>query len=49
MTDQVKNIEVIIVKETTVDDQKLVKDTIVSLPEQTAKKLIKEGKAKKAD
>lgn len=47
--EDVKNIEVTILKETTVDDQKLVKDTIVSLPEPAAKKLIKEGKAKKAD
>lgn len=46
---EVKNIEVTILKETAVDDQKLVKDTIVSLPEQTAQKLIEEGKAKKAD
>ena len=47
--EDVKNIEVTILKETTVDDQKLVKDTIVSLPEPAAKKLIKEGNAKKAD
>ncbi len=46
---EVKNIEVTILEETTVDDQKLVKETIVTLPEQTANKLIEEGKAKKAN
>lgn len=45
-TPEVKNIEVTMIKAATVDGQKLAKDTIVSLSEANANKLVEEGKAK---
>lgn len=42
----VKTIEVTMLKAASVDGKKLAKETIVSLPEETANKFIKEGKAK---
>ena len=42
----VKNIEVTMLKAASIDGKKLTKETIVSLPEETANKFIEEGKAK---
>lgn len=45
-TPTVKNIEVTMLKAASIDGKKLTKETIISLPEETANKLIEEGKAK---
>ena len=46
---EVKNIELTMLKATTIDGKKLAKDATLSVPQETADKLIEQGKAKLTD